>query len=429
MDLHIRPPAALKGEVRPPGDKSISHRAAIIASLAEGHSEISGFLEGEDCLSTVSCLRSLGVELEGPRNGFLRVYGRGLRGFKEPDDVLNAGNSGTTMRLLLGLLAGQPFYSVLTGDASLRRRPMGRVAEPLRSMGAKIYGRRGGEVAPLTVLGGELKPLSYTTPVASAQLKSALLLAGLYAEGETVISEPALSRDHTERLLGFCGAELKRDGLTVFLKGRPRLKPFRLEVPGDISAAAFFLVAGCIHPQAEITIENVGLNPTRSGVLDVLRGMGAEILISREGEKEGEPTGKILVRTSRLRGYNIKGEIIPRLIDEIPVLAVAAAVAEGETVIRDAAELRVKESDRIAALTRELRRLGAHIEPLPDGMIIRGGELHGAEVDSHGDHRLAMALAVAGLVARGETVVRGAECIAISYPDFCRDLASIGGLG
>ncbi|QGP93711.1 3-phosphoshikimate 1-carboxyvinyltransferase 1 [Neomoorella glycerini] len=429
MQLIIKPSPSLAGSLRPPGDKSISHRAAIIGALAAGTTIIDGFLEGADCLSTLRCLRALGIDIEGPHEGRVVVHGKGMGSLREPEAILDAGNSGTTMRLLLGVLAGQPFYSVITGDASLRRRPMGRVTQPLAAMGARIWGRRGGELAPLSIQGGNLHPLTYTLPVASAQVKSALLLAGLFAPGETVIIEPCRLRDHSERLLKAAGAAIKVEGLAVRIAGQKPLQPLTISVPGDISAAAFFLVAGCIHPRARITLENVNLNPTRTGILDVLLSMGAQISVMPRGESGGEPVGDIQATSSGLRGVEMGGELIPRLIDEIPVLAVAAALAAGETVIRDAAELRVKESDRITMVARELDRMGANIQARPDGFLIKGvkgGRLQGTVVDSHGDHRLGMALAVAALVAEGPTVIKGAECMAISYPHFAADLARLG---
>ncbi|SMB98328.1 3-phosphoshikimate 1-carboxyvinyltransferase [Thermanaeromonas toyohensis ToBE] len=425
MDLTIKRTPFLRGEFSPPGDKSISHRAAIFAALADGTSEISNFLEAGDCLSTLRCLQALGVEIEGPREGKLKIRAQGPEGLKEPEDVLDAGNSGTTMRFLLGVLAAQPFYSVITGDHSLRRRPMARVAEPLRQMGAHIWGREGGNLAPLSIKGGNLRPIEYNLPVASAQVKSALLLAGLHTEGETVVREPVPARDHTERMLEYCGVKIKKEDLEITIYGRQRIQPFKICIPGDFSAAAFFLVAACIHPRAEVVVRNVGLNPTRTGLLTVLQEMGAELEVIQEGVSAGEPYGVVRARSSSLKGTKIGGALIPRLIDEIPVLAVAAAVAQGSTVIRDAAELKVKESDRITTLAVELRKMGAKIETLPDGMVLEGGSLKGAVVDSHGDHRLAMALAVAGLIAEGETVIRGAECMSISYPGFLADLEAL----
>lgn len=426
MQIVIKPPASMQGDLKPPGDKSISHRSAIIGALAEGTTTIKGFLEGADCLSTLKCLRSLGVLITGPHDGKVTVEGRGLFSLQEPETVLNAGNSGTTMRLLLGVLAGHNFYSVLTGDASLRRRPMGRVTGPLKAMGAKVWGRQGGELAPVSICGGNLQAINYSLPVASAQVKSALLLAGLFASGETVITEPFQSRDHSERMLKAAGAPIQVEGPVIRIKGKKPLKPLIIDVPGDISAAAFFLVAGSIHPQAEINLRNVNLNPTRTGIIDVLEAMGAQIEVNPGEETGVEPVGDIRVTSSKLRGVKIGGEIIPRLIDEIPVLAVAAALATGETVIRDASELRFKESDRITMVARELAKMGANIKPEAEGLVIKGGRLHGAVVDSHGDHRLGMALAVAALVAEGATVVRGAECVSISYPDFITDLIKLG---
>ncbi|MDN5361377.1 MAG: 3-phosphoshikimate 1-carboxyvinyltransferase [Moorella sp. (in: firmicutes)] len=427
MNLIIQSPRALTGVITPPGDKSISHRAALIGALADGTTTINGFLAGADCLSTLACLRALGVDITGPDAGRVTVRGRGLNSLCEPETVLDAGNSGTTMRLLLGVLAGQPFYSVLSGDASLRRRPMGRVTGPLQAMGAKIWGRCDGELAPLSVRGGNLRPLEYTLPVASAQVKSALLLAGLFTPGETVITEPYPSRDHSERMLRAAGADLQVKGTRIRIRGRQLLNPLTINVPGDISAAAFFLVAGCLHPRADITLEGVNLNPTRTGIIDALLAMEAQLEITPGEETGGEPAGRIRVSSSGLRGLEIGGSLIPRLIDEIPVLAVAAALAEGETSIRDAAELKVKESDRITLVAGELARMGADITPRSDGFLITGrSHLRGAVVDSHGDHRLAMALAVAGLVATGTTVIRGAECMAVSYPGFTADLARLG---
>jgi 3-phosphoshikimate 1-carboxyvinyltransferase len=402
-----------------PGDKSISHRALLLGALAEGTTTVHNFLRSADCLSTASCLKALGVGIEGLEgSGPVTVAGRGLQGLAEPEDVLDAGNSGTTARLLLGILAGQPFTALLTGDASLRRRPMARVTAPLARMGAQILGRRDGSLLPLAVRGGRLRGGHFALPVASAQLKSALLLAGLNAEGETSITEPAPSRDHTERMLAAWGVPLRREGSSVILPAGPRLRAQTVSVPGDISAAAFFLVAAAILPGSQVTIKGVGVNSTRTGVLDVLARMGALVSLTNRHEESGEPLADITVAAAPLQGVEIAGPLIPRLIDEIPALAVAACYAQGETVIRDAAELRVKESDRLAALARELGALGADIRELPDGLIIRGRPLHGGEVKSHGDHRLAMALAVAALAARGPVTIAGADCVSISFPTF-----------
>ncbi|HHP50595.1 MAG TPA: 3-phosphoshikimate 1-carboxyvinyltransferase [Moorella mulderi] len=427
--LVIKPPPVLEGIIKPPGDKSISHRAAIIGALASGTSYIEGFLESADTLSTLKCMKALGAEIEGPQEGRLVIKGQGLQGLREPEDVLDAGNAGTTMRLLLGVLAGQPFYSVITGDQSLRRRPMGRVTRPLQQMGAQVWGRQDGELPPLSLRGGRLKGIQYTLPVASAQVKSALLLAGLFASGPTTVIEPIPSRDHTERMLKAAGAPITRQDNAITIEGACRLCPLSLEVPGDISSAAFFLVAGCIHPRARIQLLGVNLNPTRAGILEVLEKMGAEIKIKNIRESSGEEIGDLEVSSSALEGVEIGGSLIPRLIDEIPVLVVAASVARGRTVIRDAAELRVKESNRIDLLALELNKMGAQVYPQPDGFIVEGsgGEpLKGAEVDSHGDHRLGMALAVASLVARGESTILNSRCIGVSYPAFPRDLARLG---
>ncbi len=398
-----------------PGDKSISHRAALLGGLASGITRVDGFLRAEDSLGTLRCLRHLGVTIEEAADRLV-IHGGDLR---EPEETLDVGNSGTTIRLLAGILAGQPFHSVLTGDASIRRRPMNRVAEPLRRMGARISGRNGGECAPLSIDGGGLRGITYTTPVASAQVKSAVLLAGLFAEGETAVREPSQSRDHTERMLGAFGVPVARDGLTVRLRGRAALRGAEVRVPGDLSSAAYFLVAAALVPGSEVTVERVGLNPTRSGVLDILRAMGAPVAVRDVRDNGGEPSGTVTVSAAPLHGTTIGGDLIPRAIDEIPVIAVAACLAEGETVIRDAAELRVKESDRIAALARELGRLGATIEPRPDGLAIIGGKrLHGGRAASGGDHRIAMALAVAGLCADGPVTIGDPDCIQTSFPEF-----------
>jgi len=429
MELVIHPISGLRGTVTVPGDKSVSHRAVMIGALAEGETVISNFLPGEDCLSTIKCFRKLGVDIEGPEEGMVRVEGRGLEGLQEPGDILDAGNSGTTMRLALGVLAGQRFFSVITGDDSLRRRPMARVTEPLRLMGAHIEGRRGGGLAPLAVRGGELQPICFNSPLASAQVKSAVLLAGLFARGDTVVSEPHRSRDHTERMLRYFGAELEVDDKNVRLKGLPRLTGQRIKVPGDISSAAFLLVAACAAPGSDLTLTGVGLNPARSGIIDALAEMGGDIKLLNLREEGGEPVGDIRVRyAGKLSGVSLGGEIIPRLIDEAPILAVAAALAEGKTEIRDAAELKVKESNRIATTARLLAGFGVQVEELSDGLLIRGGRpLTGCVCESGGDHRIAMAAAVAGMLSSGQTVVRGAECIDVSFPGFINVLKSAQG--
>lgn len=419
MPLVIRPGGILRGRTRVPGDKSISHRAAMLGTLAEGETVIENFLAGEDCLATLNCLRALGAEVEGPAGGVVRITGRGLTGLSEPEDVLDARNSGTTMRLLLGILAGQPFFSVLTGDATLRARPMARVVAPLSRMGARIMGRAGEAKAPLAIRGGSLTGGSFTIATASAQVKSAILLAGLLAQGETAVTEPAASRDHTERLLRAFGAVVDREGLRVTVAGRPRLTGQAVRVPGDISSAAFLLAAAAILPGSDLTVEDVGLNPTRTGVLDVLTAMGADVRVEDMREECGEPVGSVRIRSGSLSGTVVAGDLVPRLIDEIPVLAVCAACAQGTTVIRDAAELKVKESDRITTVAGLLSRLGADITATSDGLVVRGGRpLTGAVLEGFTDHRLAMAAAVAGLVARGETVIPGEKVIDVSFPGF-----------
>jgi 3-phosphoshikimate 1-carboxyvinyltransferase len=417
----------LRGTIEPPGDKSISHRAAILNAIAQGESVVENFQTGADCLATVRCLRALGIRIESPAPGILRVHGVGRSGLRESAAVLNAANSGTTLRLLAGLLAAQPFFSVLTGDASLRSRPMGRIVEPLRAMGARIQGRADGTRPPLAIEGGRLQGIRHRLPVASAQVKSALTLAGLYAEGETVLEEPAPSRDHTERMLRAMGAAIVAgEGSLRVSPLASELTPLSLRVPGDISAAAFWMVAAAAHPDAELRLTGVGVNPSRSGIIDALRAMGASITVEEERMWGCEPVADVVVHSSRLQGVVIEGPLIPRLIDEVPALAVAACLAEGETVVRDAGELRLKESDRIRTTASELRRLGARIEELPDGMVIHGvGALRGAACGSHGDHRLAMTLAVAGLLAAGEATVHGAEAVAVSYPGFWGDLSRV----
>lgn len=424
--IKIKPVERLKGEIKVPGDKSISHRAVMMGSLAEGVTEIKGFLEAEDCLSTVRAFQAMGVHIERVSRGRLTIEGRGLQGLSEPEHVLNVGNSGTTMRLLLGILAGQDFCAVLTGDDSLIERPMKRVTKPLREMGALILGRDDGNLAPLAIRGGGLKAIKYSSPIPSAQVKSAILLAGLYAEGETSVTEPAKSRDHTERMLKFFGSEIKVDGLTIRVKGKPKLAARKVVVPGDISSASFFMVAAAMLPGSDVTITEVGINPTRKAILEVLRKMGAKVKISPVRDELFEPMANINVKGARLKPISLEGESIPQIIDEIPIIAVAAALAEGESQIRGASELRVKETDRIKALSINLTKLGVKVEEVPDGLIIRGGNpLKGNEVDSFGDHRLAMAMVVAGLSAQGETTVRDTDCINTSFPGFMDTLKRV----
>ena len=424
----VTPAKSLRGEVSVPGDKSISHRSIMLGSLAEGMTRVSGFLMGEDNLSTWKAFTAMGVSIRQAGPDSLEIEGVGLDGLVEPDDVLDCGNSGTTMRLMSGLLAGQNFFSVLTGDKYLRKRPMKRIVTPLAAMGARIWGRDGGERAPLAIQGGSLNPITYASPVASAQVKSAVLLAGLSVAGETVVTEPHLSRDHSERMLTCFGADVRPFDGGVSLVGRPRLMAQDVIVPGDISSAAFLLVAGLVTPGAELTVRNVGINPTRSGIIDILTAMGGQLELLNIREQSGEPVADILVRHSRLKGIDISGDMVPRAIDEFPVISVAAALAEGTTTIRDAAELRVKETDRIAAMVNELGKLGAQVEAQPDGMVITGVEqLNGGKVSSHGDHRIAMSLAVAALSARDAVTIEDTSCTETSFPGFWELLNNICG--
>jgi 3-phosphoshikimate 1-carboxyvinyltransferase len=434
-NLVAGPGGPLRGHVRVPGDKSISHRALLLGAIAEGTSRVKGFLPGADCLATLRAVQALGVEVEEPTPTTLVVHGRGLHGLREPDDVLDCGGSGTTMRLLTGMLAGQPFTSVLTGNAQLRRRPMGRVVEPLQCMGATVLGRQGARRPPLALRGGNLRGIDYALPVASAQVKSALLLAGLYAEGPTSLREPGPARDHTERMLKAMGGRLQRaDCRGQIAEGKLQIEPggrlqaLDVTVPGDFSSAAFLIVATTLVPGSEVRIESVGVNPTRTGLLDVLRAMGADLTLQDKRVVSGEPVADLTVRASELRGVKVGGAQVVRAIDEFPVLAVAATQAEGETIVRDAAELRVKETDRIATTVQELRRLGAEVAPRPDGLVVHGPTpLRGCAVHSHGDHRLAMALTVAGLIATGETLVQDVGCISDSFPGFEAALAHLTG--
>ncbi len=427
MILTVEPVKRLVGDARVPGDKSISHRAALLAAVARGTTEIEGYLEAEDCLATIAAVRALGVAVERTGEGAFRIAGVGRRGLTEPADVIDCGNSGTMARLLMGLLAGQPFWTVMTGDASLRGRPMGRVATPLRAMGATIVGRADGTRLPLAVRGAErVTPLTYELPVASAQVKSAVLLAGLCADGPVAVVEPTPSRDHSERMLQSFGARVDVTGRTVTLVPG-ELSATCVRVPGDISSAAFILAAGLIVPGASVVVTNVGVNPTRTGLLDVLDAMGAKVEWS-DVTSDPEPTARLAVRATTLAGASVDGAIVPRMIDEFPVLAVLAALADGVTDVRGAAELRVKESDRIAAIGRELGKMGVTVEDRPDGFRIEGPQrLRGARVASGGDHRMAMALAVAGLVAEGTTVIDDIACIATSFPGFVATLNALAG--
>ncbi|MBQ1310712.1 MAG: 3-phosphoshikimate 1-carboxyvinyltransferase [Blautia sp.] len=422
--MQIRKLKNLRGEICVPGDKSISHRAVMFGALSHGETRIRHFLTGADCLSTISCFSSMGIEILQEKDQVL-VKGKGLHGLSAPRDVLNVGNSGTTMRLISGILSGQDFTSSLTGDASIQKRPMKRVIDPLRQMGADITSVPGNGCAPLLINGRPLHGIHYTSPVASAQVKSCVLLAGLYADGLTSVTEPVLSRNHTEIMLQYFGAEVDSAGTTASIRPEPTLVGRDVLVPGDISSAAYFIAAGLLIPNSEILLKNVGINPTRDGFLRVCRAMGADITLLNE-VREGEPTADLLVRTSPLRGTVVEGDIIPTLIDELPMVAVMAAFAEGTTIIRDASELRVKESDRIRVMTENLQKMGVDITEQPDGMIIHGGApVHGAVVDSCKDHRVAMSLAVAGGICDGVLTIHDGDCVNISYPEFYQDLYSL----
>ena len=434
--LTISPSGSLRGTMAVPGDKSITHRALILTALAEGAGLLKGYCRGEDCLNTMRALQALGVRIDETPDA-LRVHGKGLWGLTEPGGIIDCGNSGTGIRLLTGLLAGQDFFSVLTGDASIRRRPMGRIVKPLREMGATIAGRKGGELAPLAVSGTTLQAIDYASPVASAQVKSSLLFAALFAKGTTRVSEPRLSRDHTERLFEFFGLPLTRHGLALALEGRPSVggaAPPERTVAGDLSAAAFFIGGASIVPGSDITITGVGVNPTRTGLLDVLERMGGDIQLLNRRDQAGEPVADIRVKSAPLRGSTIGPELIPSTIDEFPVLCVAAAVAEGTTIVTGAEELRVKESDRIATMAAELRAMGARLTEQPDGMRIEGlghtgenGCLQPTTGRSHGDHRVAMSLAIAALTAPRASIVHDTDCIETSFPDFGGSLSRLTG--
>lgn len=411
----------LSGEVTIPGDKSISHRAVMFGALADGTTEVTNFLKGADCLSTISCFQKLGIEIENTPEHIL-IHGRGLHGLQAPTSVLDAGNSGTTTRLISGILAAQPFTCTLTGDSSIQTRPMKRIMEPLSMMGAAIESVRHNDCAPLSISGRELKGIHYHSKVASAQVKSCILLAGLYASGETSVTEPTVSRNHSEIMLRYFGADVLTEGTTATIFPEPVLHGQRICVPGDISSAAYFIAAGLLVPNSEILIRNVGINPTRDGILRVARAMGGDITLLNIRE-EGEPTADLLVRSSSLHGTVVEGDLIPTLIDEIPVINIMAACAEGQTIIRDAAELKVKESNRIDVMVEQLKSMGCDITATDDGMIINGGRpLHSAVIDSHLDHRIAMSFAVASLIADGTTEILGSNCVNISYPTFYQDL-------
>jgi 3-phosphoshikimate 1-carboxyvinyltransferase len=424
----VSPCRALAGEIVVPADKSISHRTAIFGSIAEGTTRVSNFLQADDCLSTLNAMRMLGVKIIEKAPGTIEIHGAGLHGLREPEGVVDCGNSGTTMRLLMGLLAAQKFSSCLTGDQYLRKRPMDRVIQPLRKMGASIRGQNGDRLAPIEIEGRKLNPIEYDSPIASAQVKSALLLAGLYCNGTTSVKEPHKSRDHTERMLHRFGADIRVNQLSASVTGPARLRGQTMTVPNDISSAAFFLAAAAILPGSDLLVKDVGLNPTRAGFLDVLKRMGAD-LSGAEFRDNGldEPSGDIRIRGNRkLRAVHVSGPEIPTLIDEIPVLAVLALNAEGTTVIEGAGELRVKETDRINAIARNLEALGASVTEKPDGLVIDGPQrLHGGTVDSFGDHRIAMAMAVAALVADAPVMINDTSCVSTSFPGFFEILNKI----
>ncbi len=410
------------GQIKVPGDKSISHRAVMLGSLANGVTEISGFLKGADCLSTIDCFRKMGIDID--INGEnVTVHGNGLRGLKKPDEMLYTGNSGTTTRLLCGILAGQNFDTSITGDASIQKRPMGRVVKPLSMMGAKIEN----EYCPLYITGTKLHGIDYKMPVASAQVKTAIILAGLYADGETVIHEIEKSRDHTELMLSAMGADLTVDNLDITVKPTNDLTAVNVDVPSDISSAAFFLVLGAIMPNSQITVTNVGINPTRTGIINVLKDMGADITLENVHTSAGETVADITVRSSSLKGTTVGGDIIPRLIDELPIIAVAAVFADGQTVIKDAQELKVKETNRIRAVVDEFNKCGIDITETDDGMIINGGKsIHGADFKTYGDHRMAMSLTVLAQLADCESTLDDSDCACVSYPTFFDDFYKLG---
>ncbi|MFT9816361.1 3-phosphoshikimate 1-carboxyvinyltransferase [Lysinibacillus sp. NPDC056185] len=416
---------SLQGTLTIPGDKSISHRSVMFGAIATGKTTVDGFLLGEDCLSTIDCFRKLGVKIDVEGTN-VSIDSPGIEGWQEPTEVLYTGNSGTTTRLMLGILAGSTVHSVMTGDASIGKRPMRRVIDPLRQMGAHITGRADGQYTPLAIQGTALQAIDYHMPVASAQVKSAVLLAGLRAEGTTIVREIEVSRDHTERMLRQFGAQVDEVDGVISLKGGQTLTGTHVSVPGDISSAAFFLVAGAICEGSKITLENVGINPTRDGIIEVLHNMGASITLIPDEDSQSEPTATVTIETSTLKGTTIEGDIIPRLIDEIPILALLATQANGKTIIKDAEELKVKETDRITAVVDELKKLGANIEATEDGMIIEGPTpLRGASLKTYGDHRIGMMGAVAALITDGAVTLDDAKCIAVSYPSFFEHIEEV----
>ena len=426
MELVLEKVSKLKGNIFIPGDKSISHRSLILGSIAQGETRIYNFLNSLDCLKTLECMQALGAEIELGKDNSVKIKGRGLYGLKEPKDILDVGNSGTTIRLLAGLLSGQDFYSVLNGDASVRKRPMKRVVEPLRLMGADIWGRKDGQFAPLSIKGSKLNPFQYTLPVASAQVKSALLLAGLYAAGGTIIKEPLLTRDHTEKMLEIIRADIKISPPEIKIKGGKELRGTDIFIPGDISSSAYFIAAASILRDSQIIIKQVGVNPTRTGIIEILKKMGTKIDILNSQIKSNEPQADLMIEYSKLKGVEIKKENAPFLIDELPLIAVVATQAQGKTVVSGARELRVKETDRIKAIVSELKKMGADIEEREDGFAVNGPtRLQGAVCESYNDHRIAMSLAVAALLAEGKTVIKNSECIDISFPGFEKTLQNL----
>ncbi len=419
MELILEKVNRLKGNISVPGDKSISHRSLILGSIAQGETRIYNFLDSLDCLKTLECMQALGVKIELGKDNSVKIKGKGLYGLQEAKSILDVGNSGTTIRLLTGLLSGQSFYSVLSGDDSIRRRPMKRVIEPLRLMGADIWGRKDGQFAPLSVRGNKLNPLHYTLPVASAQVKTALLLAGLYTTGETVIKEPLPTRDHTERMLEIMRADIKISPPEIKVMGGKELRGTDIFIPGDISSAAYFIAAASILKDSQIIIKQVGINPTRTGIIEILKKMGAKIDILNYQKKSNEPQADLMIEYSELKGIKIKEEMVPFLIDELPLIAVMATQAQGKTVVSGAKELRVKETDRIKAIVSELKKMGADIKEREDGFTVNGPtKLQGAVCKSYNDHRIVMSLAVAALLAKGKTVIKNSECIDISFPGF-----------
>ncbi|MFZ5996479.1 MAG: 3-phosphoshikimate 1-carboxyvinyltransferase [Nitrospirota bacterium] len=425
-NIELKKVKSLKGEITPPPDKSISHRSIMFASLAEGKSVVRNFLRAEDPISTMNAFRMLGIDIQDNGKEVI-IHGKGPHGLKEPFDIINCGNSGTTVRLIAGILAGNPFFSALTGDDSLKQRPMARVVNPLKEMGAIINGRAGNKYLPIAIQGGNLKAIRYTMPMSSAQVKSCLILAGLYAEGETVITEPYKSRDHTERMLKAMGALIEVNNLSVSIKGGSPLRAIEVDVPADFSSAAFFIVAALLVPGSEVMIKNVGMNPTRNGLLEVIKNMGASVELLNSREVSGEPVADLYCTTAGiLKATTISKEMIPSLIDEFPILCILATQAEGVTEVRGAEELRVKESDRIKAMATELKKLGVELEEYPDGISIKGKTpLKGSYVESYGDHRIAMSLAVASLIAEGTMTINDAACVDISFPGFFEQLKSL----